>query len=153
MKHGVYSKILPVKFHELLENVKPEVITNLVHEQIRLKTLLMELAEVWETEIDIDIDKNDDPIQHKLSHLTIQEKIDYTVKIIGVIGKNAIIIEAIRERESKREGYGQEFLNFIKPIVDAFYEELGKIVRDERISREDFPEVHKERMQNREDFS
>ena len=46
LKHGVYSKILPVKFHELLEDVQPEEITDLTHEMVRLTTLLIELSQI-----------------------------------------------------------------------------------------------------------
>ena len=138
-KHGVYSSILPTKFHELLEEIKPEEITNLVHEQIRLKTLLIELTDVWDTETEIDIDENGDPIKNKLSNLTIQEKIDYTIKIIGVIGKNASIVEANRDRVDRRGDKQAEFLKFIAPLVDKFFIAIERSVKDGRVKRGDIP--------------
>ena len=148
-KHGVYSKIIPVKFHDILENVKPEDITSLDHEQLRLKTLLIELTESWEKEIEIELDENGDPKQDKFSHLTIQDKLDYTIKIIAVTGKNASTIEANRERAAKRQDHRQELLKFITPLVSVFYEEFDIIIKDMRINREALPRAHKERMEKR----
>lgn len=148
-KHGIYSKILPVKFHELLEDVKPEEITDLTHEIIKLKTLLMELSEVEDKDTEIELDDNGDIKKTKYIHLTVNEILDYVIKIVTVIAKTSNTIEANRERAAKREDFGQEFLKFISPLVSVFYEELEFVIRDKRISREDIPRSHKERMEHR----
>lgn len=150
-KHGVYSKILPAKFHELLEEIKPRDITDLTHEIIKLKTLLIELTEADEAseEVEIDLDDNGNPIMKRFSNLTIQEKIEYTIKIISAITKASSAIEANRERAAKHEDYRQEFLKFISPLVDALYEELDFVVKDELIKRADIGRTHKEKMMNR----
>ena len=150
-KHGVYSKILPIKFHELLEEIKPKEITDLTCEIIKLKTLLMQMSEVDNAsmEVELDLDDNGDPIIKKLGDLTIQEELDYVIKIITAITKTASTIEANRERAAKREDHRQEFLKFIEPLVGVFYEEFDIIIKDERISREALPRAHKERMEKR----
>ena len=150
-KHGVYSKILPIKFHELLEEIKPDEITDLTCEIIKLKMLLMQMSEVDNAsmEVELDLDDNGDPIIKKLGDLTIQEELDYVIKIIKAITKTASTIEANRERAAKREDHRQEFLKFISPLIDAFYKDLEHVVRDNRISKADIPRAHKERMGNR----
>lgn len=151
-KHGVYSKIIPPKYHELLENIKPAEITDLTHEIIKLKTLLIDITEAdnGDESDKIVLDEKGDPIPVSYSTLTITEKLDYVIKIVTAIAKTASIIEANRERAAKREDHMQEFLTFISPLVDTFYGVLDTVVRDERIKRADIPKAHKELMEDEE---
>ena len=150
-KHGVYSKILPIKFHELLEEIKPKEITDLTCEIIKLKTLLMQMSEIDNAsmEVELDLDDNGDPIIKKLGDLTIQEELDYVIKIITAITKTASTIEANRERAAKRQDHRQELLKFITPLVSVFYKELEFVIRDKRISREDIARSHRDRLGQR----
>ena len=101
-------------------------------------------------EVELDRDDNGTPIIKMFGELTIQEELDYTIKIITAIVKTASAIEANRERAAKREDHKQELLKFISPLVDAFYEELDFVVKDKRLEREALPKAHKERMGRRE---
>jgi len=147
IKYGAYSKIVPRRHLSLLEDIKMDELSDLTHEIVKLKSYLIDMTaaeDVYEPLVDVEGNGRIEGV--KFSSLTEAEMLDYSIKIIGMLDKLVSSINVEKDRTAKRGDRQQEFLKFISPLVDKFFEAVEASVKDVRVERRDIPRAVSEKL-------